>query len=58
MSKGGTGPEALPKLTMRPSAARQSSEPSKVAFPTESYTTGTPAPPVISRTRFAKSSRP
>ena len=36
MSKGGTGPEALPKLTMSPSGARQSSEPSNVALPTAS----------------------
>ena len=51
---GGTGPEALPKLTIRPKGIRQSSEPSKVSLPTESYTTLTPAPPVISRTRSAK----
>ena len=28
-----------------------------MSLPTESYTTGTPAPPVISRTRLAMSSR-
>ena len=51
MSNGVTFPEALPKLTIRPSGFRQSSEARNVSLPTESYTTGTPAPPVISRTR-------
>jgi hypothetical protein len=36
-----TGPEALPKLTIRPRRCRQSSESSQVSFPTESYTTRT-----------------
>ena len=41
-----TGPEALPKLTISPSGARQSSEPVNVSLPIESYTTDTPLPPV------------
>ena len=57
MSNGVTFPEAFPKLTISPSGFRQSSEARKVSLPTESYTTGTPAPPVISRTRLAMSSR-
>ena len=35
-ANGGTGPEELPKLTMRPRGRRQSSERSKVSSPTES----------------------
>jgi VWFA-related protein len=57
-SNGATGPEALPKLASRPKGARQSSDFSKVSRPTESYTTFTPRPPVISFTRAAKSSLP
>jgi len=57
MSNGVTLPDELPKLTSSPSGFKQSSEARKVSFPTESYTTGTPTPPVISRTRFAMSSR-
>src|SRR6185503_11768018 len=53
---GGTGPEALPKETTRPRGRRQSSVPSQVTLPTPSYTTGTPLLPVISLTRFTKSS--
>ena len=56
-SKGSAGPEALPKATIVPRRARQRREPSKVALPTESYTTGTPAPPVISRTLSTKRPR-
>ena len=33
---GGTAPEALPKLTMRPRGSRQSSESKKVSLPTPS----------------------
>ena len=36
MSNGGTGPEALPKLAIRPSGSRQSSEAGKVSLPTPS----------------------
>jgi hypothetical protein len=36
---------------------RLSSDASSASLPTESYTTGTPLPPVISRTRFAMLSR-
>jgi hypothetical protein len=35
-SKGGTGPEALPKLTIIPQVRRLSSEPAKVSLPTPS----------------------
>ena len=52
--KGGTGPEAEPKLTKVPKGERQSSEPIKVSLPIESYTTGTPLPSVISLTRSTK----
>src|SRR5215472_8067217 len=55
---GGTGPEALPKLTIRPRGLRQSSELWNVAAPTESYTTGTPLPPVSALTRSANGSEP
>ena len=55
-ANGGTGPEALPKLAIRPKGCRQSSDLSQVSLPTESYTTFTPLPPVISLTRAAKSS--
>ncbi|CKT54972.1 Uncharacterised protein [Mycobacterium tuberculosis] len=51
---GGTGPEPLPNTASRPKGRRQSIEPSKVSLPTESYTTFTPLPPVISFTRAAK----
>ena len=51
---GGTGPDALPKLTISPSGCRQSSEPMKVSLPIESYTTGTFSPLVISLTRSTK----
>ena len=51
MFTGGTAPEALPKLAITPSGARQSSESMNVSLPTPSYTTGTPLPLVISRTR-------
>jgi len=53
-ANGATGPLALPKLTIRPKGRRQSSDCSKVSLPTESYTTFTPCPPVISFTRAAK----
>ena len=43
-STGGTGPDALPKVTMSPKSWRQSKDPSKVFLPIESYTTGTPLP--------------
>ena len=56
-ANAGTGPEALPKLAIRPKGRRQSSDLSQVSLPTESYTTFTPLPPVISFTRAAKSSR-
>ena len=55
-ANGGTAPEALPKLTSMPRGLRQASEIWKVSLPTESYTTGTPWPPVISRTRATTSS--
>ena len=55
-SSGGTAPEALPKVIIMPNRLRHSIEPSKVALPTPSKTTGTPSPPVISATRFTKSS--
>jgi len=48
--------EALPKVTIMPNRLRHSIEPSKVALPTPSKTTGTPAPPVMSRTPSTKSS--
>src|SRR5262245_52844915 len=51
---GGTGPDALPKLAIRPNGRRQPSEPSNVSLPTESYTTLTPLPPVIALTRSTK----
>ena len=35
-AKGGTGPEALPKLTNRPRGFMQDSEPGKVVLPTPS----------------------
>ena len=35
-ANGATGPEALPKLTIRPKGARQSSDLSQVSLPTES----------------------
>ncbi|MNC87970.1 hypothetical protein D3C83_37490 [compost metagenome] len=54
---GGTAPEALPKLAIRPSGDRQSSESMKVSLPTPSYTTGTPLPLVISFTRSENFSR-
>jgi hypothetical protein len=49
-----TGPEVVPLLTSVPFFCRQSSEPMKVSLPTESYTTGTFLPPVISLTRSGK----
>ena len=52
----GTAPLALPKLTNMPRGARLFSDISKVSLPTLSYTTGTPAPPVSSRTRAGTSS--
>ena len=55
-ANGATGPEALPKLAMRPKGERQSSDLSQVSLPTESYTTFTPWPLVMSRTRATKSS--
>ena len=55
-SSGGIGPDAVPNETTRPRRFTQLSEISKVAAPTESYTTATPAPPVSSRTRAATSS--
>ena len=55
-STGGALPEALPKLASRPKGCSTSSERSKVSLPTESYTTFTPAPPVICLTRSTKSS--
>jgi hypothetical protein len=55
-ANGGTGPLALPKLAIRPKGRRQSSDLSQVSLPTESYTTFTPWPPVMSFTRAAKSS--
>src|SRR5690606_42025625 len=48
-----TGPEALPKLTIRPRGRRQSSEVIQVSLPTPSYTTGSLAPLVSSFTRSA-----
>src|SRR6185436_254870 len=51
---GATGPEALPKVTISPRGRRQSSEPSQVALPTPSYTTGTPLPPVSALTCSTK----
>jgi hypothetical protein len=51
------GSRAVPTPTRSPRRERQSSEPAKVSLPTLSITTGTPLPEVISRTRFAKSSR-
>jgi len=56
-SIGGTGPDAVPKQTSRPRRASESSEDAKVACPMLSNTTGTPAPPVSSRTRSATFSR-
>ena len=53
---GATGPEALPKLAINPNGRRQLRDLSKVSLPTESYTTFTPLPPVISFTRASKSS--
>ena len=53
-----TGPEVVPLLTSVPRGCRLSSEAISVSLPTESYTTGTPRPSVISRTRAAMSSRP
>ena len=47
----GTAPDALPKVIIMPKRLRHSIEPSKVAFPTPSKTTGMPSPPVISCTR-------
>jgi hypothetical protein len=35
-ANGGTGPEALPKLAIRPKGRRQSSDLSQVSLPTES----------------------
>ena len=55
-AKGGTGPDALPKLAIRPKGRRQFRLPSQVSLPTESYTTFTPWPPVMSFTRATKSS--
>ena len=52
-----TAPEDCPKSTMSPRGARQSSEAKKVSLPTESYTTGTISPLVISLTRSTKFSR-
>ena len=49
--------EALPKVTSSPNGCRESSEPAKVDFPTESYTTGTPFPPVSAFTRSGTLSR-
>ncbi len=56
-SKAATGPEPLPNTASSPRGLRQSSDPMKVSLPTESYTTGTFWPPVISFTRWAKFSR-
>ena len=50
------GPLDWPKRTKYPRGRRHFRLFSKVAFPTESYTTCTPAPPVSARTRSAKSS--
>ena len=36
MSNGGTGPDALPKLTNRPRGDRQSSDAGNVSLPTPS----------------------
>src|ERR671918_47238 len=51
-----TGPEAFPKETIRPRGDKQSREAIHVSLPTESYTTGTPAPSVSARTRLGTSS--
>ena len=56
MSSGSTLPDALPKLATRPNGLRQSSDFKNVSLPTESYTTLTPLPPVMSFTRATKSS--
>ena len=50
-SKGGTWPEAPPKSTSVPRIFEASRDPSKVSLPMPSYTTSTPRPSVISRTR-------
>ncbi len=52
-----TGPDEVPLLTRVPRTCRLFSEASSVSLPTESYTTGTPLPPVSSRTRSATFSR-
>ena len=46
-----TGPELVPLLTSEPRTCRLPSEAISVSCPTESKTTGTPRPPVSSRTR-------
>ena len=56
MRTGATAPDALPKLAIKPNGAKQSSDLSQVSLPTESYTTFTPFPPVISFTLAWKSS--
>ncbi len=54
-SNGSTGPLDCPRSTIIPRRARQSSPFMNVVRPTESYTTCTPAPPVIRFTSAWKS---
>jgi hypothetical protein len=51
-----TGPDALPKLTILPFLLTTDKQLSNVTLPTESNTTCTPSPPVISSTFFTNTS--
>jgi hypothetical protein len=55
-ANGGTGPDGIAEAGQQAEGRSTFRLPSKVSLPTESYTTFTPLPPVMSLTRATKSS--